>query len=278
MSIERTEMLGTARAEREALGRTIQYTPPDRWDADSASAGWRNRDVVAHVGASEVAAAAVLGSETASELEEYVKSVGDPEAPFSLDGFNEFTVARRRDVPFRQVVSEWGSAADLLLSRAGQVSEADWSGMRVRWVAGDIPTRYFVQLRVSEWWIHGEDIRAGAGLPARLEHPPIHAVNDLAIRTIPYALGLAGISHPGMSVLVELEGAGGGRWHHGLAPRDPPPRGKAPDAHIEGRAHAFAMVGGRRVSAEYYLDEGTLVVGGDDLIALDVLEHLRAFP
>lgn len=276
MSIERTEMLAIASAEREALGRTIQYTPPDRWDSDSACPGWRNRDVVAHLAASDVAAAAVLGEEAAAELEEYRKSTGE-DGEFSLEAFNEFTVARRADAPFRQVVLEWGRAADLLLARASQVPPEDWTGQRVTWVAGPIPVRYLIQGRVSEWWIHGEDIRAGAGLPARIEHPPILAVNDLAIRMLPYALGLAGISYPGRSVHIDLEGAGGGRWHYGLAPREAPAPGKAPDAVIEGRGYEFALVAARRVPAEYYLDDGSLAVGGDASVALDVLEHIRAF-
>jgi hypothetical protein len=58
--LERTWLLGTAKAERDALGRTIQYTPPAAWDQESPSVGWRNRDIVAHLAGSDVAAAALL--------------------------------------------------------------------------------------------------------------------------------------------------------------------------------------------------------------------------
>ena len=70
---------------------------------------------------------------------------------------------------------------------------------------------------------------------------------------------------------------GGGSWHWGLAPRETPAPGKQPDALIEGRAHAFCMVAGRRVPAEYYLADGILRTGGDDQLAETVLRHLRAF-
>ncbi len=185
-------------------------------------------------------------------------------------------MSRRAEVPFRQVVAEWGRAADLLLARASRLSDEAWGG-RVPWVTGEIPIRYLVQSRVSEWWIHGEDVRAGAGLPTRLEHWPIHAVNDLAIRTLPYALGLAGLSFPGRSVRIDLEGAGGGSWHYGLAPREVPPPDKRPDAYIEGRGYPFAMVAARRVPADHFVKDGTLVVGGDEDLGLEVLEHIRAF-
>jgi enediyne biosynthesis protein E11 len=275
MTLDRQWLLATARAEREALGRTIQYTPPDAWDQESPSPGWRNRDIVAHLAAGEVAAAAVIAGEVASEIQEFVKGLEGE--PATLDGFNEFSVRRRADLPFRQVVTEWGAAAGLFLARASKISPDEWTTLKVQWMAGSLGVRYLVQSRVMEWWLHGEDILAGGGNPPRLEHPPIYCVNDLAVRTIPYALSLAGLSFPGRSVKVELEAVGGGTWHWGLAPRENPPPGKPPDAVISGRAHAFALVAGRRVPAEYYLAEGILQTAGDDALAETVLQHLRAF-
>jgi hypothetical protein len=46
---------------------------------------------------------------------------------------------------------------------------------------------------------------------------------------------------------------------------------------ILGRAYAFALVAGRRVPAEFYLDQGLLQTSGDDDLAENVLVHLRAF-
>jgi uncharacterized protein (TIGR03083 family) len=275
MSVPREQMLGVARHEREALGRTIQYTPPEAWDRDAVLPGWRNRDIVSHLAASEVVAAAVLAAETPGELDEYLKS--DEGRPPTLDGFNDFAVKRRADVPFRQVVTEWGGAADLFLSRAGRVAPQDWTGRRIPWVTGDIPVRYLVQARVAEWWMHGEDMRTGGGLEARREHWPIYALNDLAIRALPWALGLAGLQYRGKSVRVSLEGAGGGDWHYGLAPREVPAPGRPPDASIGGRAHPFAMVAARRVPADRYLEDGYLVVGADQELARAILRNLRVF-
>jgi uncharacterized protein (TIGR03084 family) len=275
MTLDRPWLLATARAEREALGRTIQYTPPEAWDQESPSPGWRNRDIVAHLAAGEVAAAAVLAEEVASEIQEYLKGLEDE--PATQDGFNEFSVRRRADLPFRQVVAEWGAAADLFLARASKIPPDEWASRKVQWMAGPLGVSYLVQSRVMEWWLHGEDILAGGGNPPRLEHPPIYCVNDLAVRTIPYALSLAGLSFPGRSIKIDLEAVGGGTWHWGLAPRENPPPGKAPDAVITGRAYAFAQVAGRRVPAEYYLAEGILQTAGDDALAETVLQHLRAF-
>jgi uncharacterized protein (TIGR03083 family) len=268
-------LLSTARFEREAMGRTIQYTPPEAWEQESVSPGWRNRDVVAHLAASEVAAAAAMAGEVSAELEEYTKSLDG--ARFTLEGFNEWSVRKRAEEPFRVVVREWGQAADLFLARAAKVTSEEWTSRKVMWAGGEIGVSYLIQSRVMEWWLHGEDVLAGGGNPPRLEHPPIFCVNDLAIRTIPYSLSLAGLTFPGKSVKIDLEGVGAGSWHQGLAARDKPGPDKQPDSLIYGRGYSFALVAGRRVPAEYYLAEGSLQTSGDDQLAETVLMHLRAF-
>jgi uncharacterized protein (TIGR03084 family) len=275
VTLDRTWLLATARAEREALGRTIQYAPPAIWDQESVLGGWRNRDIVAHLAATDVAAAAVIAGEVPAELEEYLKSAGGDRV--GVDDFNQWSVERRAGDPFRTVVTEWGRAATLLLSRASAIPPEEWTTRRVTWVAGEMGASYLIQSRVMEWWVHGEDLGAGADLPPRIEHPPIYCVNDLAVRTIPYALSLAGLSFPGKSVRVELEAAGGGSWHWGLAPRERPDPDRRPDAIIEGRGSSFARVAARRAPYEQFLFDGTLQTSGDDELAETVLRHLRAF-
>ena len=274
MTLERTWLLDQARREREAMGRSIQYTEAQFWDAGSLLAGWRNRELVAHLAASDVAAAAVVAGEPAVEVDVYRKS---PE-PFTLDGFNAMAVGRRFEEPFRAVVQEWGRAADLFLSRCSELSPEDWTGRRVPWMdEGELRIPYLVQSRITEWWLHGEDLRAAVELPPRREHPPIFCTNDLAIRMLPYALSLSGLSFPGRSVHLRLEGAGGGRWHYGLGPHETPRAGKRADATIEGTGYQFAMVAGRRVPAELSLSDGAILTGGDTGLAELVLRHLRVF-
>jgi hypothetical protein len=70
---------------------------------------------------------------------------------------------------------------------------------------------------------------------------------------------------------------GAGSWHWGLSPRESPAEDKKPDAWIEGRALAFAMVAARRVAGESYLEDGNLVIGGDETLAEIVLRHVRAY-
>src|SRR5215216_6027504 len=274
VTLDRTQLLGIAHAERERLGRTIQYTSPDAWDAPSVCQGWRNRDIVAHLAAQDAAAAQLLAGEPAAEFDAF-REANDGE--LWVNGFNEWAVEVRKDVPTRQLITDWGRAAKVFLVLCSGPTDDEWASKKLEWVAGEIGLRYLVQSRTIEWWFHQEDIREGAGLEGNPQHDPVYLTNDMAIRMLPWALGQAGLSFPGRSVQVDLEGVGGGTWHWGLEPRTTPPADKKPDAFINGRGTAFALVAGRRVAAESYLDDGDLVVGGDEALAIVVLELLRAF-
>ena len=272
--IPRVEMLGTASAERERLGRTIQYAPAGAWDSDSVCEGWRNRDIVAHLAAQETAAAQLMIGEPATEFDAFREANG---GELWVNGFNESAVRARDEIPARQVSRDWGRAADVFLAASAGLSEEEWRTKKVDWVAGEIGVRYLVQSRVMEWWFHGEDIRESTGLEENPQHWPIYLANDMAIRMLPWSLGQTGLSFPGATLQVDLEGVGGGHWHWGLSPGDAPPEDKKADAFVQGRAFAFALAAGRRVPADAFLDDGNLVVGGDEALAIVVLEHLRAF-
>jgi uncharacterized protein (TIGR03083 family) len=265
----------TARHERDALGRTVQYTPPERWEEPSPRENRRVKDVLAHLAASDVAAAALVAGEEATEAEEYRKSLDGAE--FTADAWHDWSVERRRDSSPVSVAAEWGQAADLFLVRVGKASNEDWHDREIPWVSGEIRLKYFVQARVAEWWVHGEDIREGGRLPPRREHWPIHAVNDLAIRLIPYCLSQAGFSFGEKTVQIDLDGVGEGSWLQSTAPGDTDPGRKA-DAYIDGQGYAFASVAGGRADPDFCLYEGLLNTGGEADVAEAVLHTLRSWP
>jgi uncharacterized protein (TIGR03083 family) len=272
--VDRSRLLGVAHAERARLGRTIQYAPADTWEADSVCAGWRNRDVIAHLAAQDTAAAQLVAGEPAVELDAF-RDANDGE--LWVSGFNEWAVRTRQGRPARDVIGDWGKAADAFLLLCARLTEDQWLSLRVDWVAGEIGVRYLVQSRAIEWWFHGEDLRESTGLEENPQHWPVYLANDLGIRMLPYSLGRAGLSFPGRSVRVDLEGVGEGSWHWGLSPRETPPQDKKPDAFVQGRGLAFALVAGGRHEASTFLDDGNLVVGGDEELALAVLANVRAF-
>ncbi len=276
MSVSREQLIGIAHAERQRLGRTIQFSPPSIWEEASVCAGWWNRDIMAHLAGQDTAAAQLMKGDPPVELDEYRASLPADE-PFTVDGLNAHLVNRRSGVPFREVLTMWGLAAESFLAYAALLTDDEWQDRRSPWLSGSIAPRYLIQSRIAEWWAHGEDIRAAAELGPGFEHWPVHLTVDLGIRMLPWVLEQAGIDLQGRSVQVDLEGAGQGSWHWGLGAGETPPPDKKADAMLQGRAPQFALVASRRLSADDVLDGGILVLGGDADLAELVLRHIRAF-
>jgi uncharacterized protein (TIGR03083 family) len=276
VSLDRVTLVGVAHAERQRLGRMIQFAEPDTWERPSAAPGWWNRDVMAHLAAGDTAAAQLLAGTPAEELEEYRASLDDQ--PFTVDGWNEWIVGRRSGLPVREVLETWGRAADSSLAFASDLSDGDWETARFAWLAGDIAARYLVQSRVVEWFLHGEDMRATNGVAVEWQHWPIHLTIDMGVRMLPWSLGQRGYDLTGRSVQIDVEGAGEGSWHWGLGPGEVPLGEKKPDAILIGRAPQFALVAGKRLSPDDVLESGAVVLGGDVALAELVLRTIRAFP
>lgn len=276
MSLDREQLLGVAHAERQRLGRMIQYAEPATWDQPSAADGWWNRDVMAHLAAGDTLAAQLVAGEPATELEEFNR---DHEgSSFDIDAFNAWTVNRRSGAETREILTTWGLAAESFLSHAAGLSNEDWAERRFDYVAGPIAARYLVQTRVVEWFLHGEDMRATNGLGPQYQHQPVNLTIDLAVRMLPWSLGRAGHDLSGLSVKVDVEGAGEGSWHWGLGSGEVPAGRKKPDATISGRAPQLALVAGQRLKPDDALLSGAVVLGGDREVADLVLRNLRAYP
>ncbi len=280
MAIGREALLGMAHAERQRLGRMIQFAEPETWELPSAAAGWWNRDVMAHLGAGDTAAAQLVAGEAAEELDAYREQLG--EESFTVDGWNAWPVARRAGSETRELLDVWGRAAESLLEYAARLDDDEWRDARYPWIAGDIAPKYLLQSRVIEWFLHGEDMRATNGVAQGWQigwqHWPVHLTIDLAVRMLPWALGQIGVDLRGRSVQVDVSGAGEGSWHWGLGAGEVPDPDHKPDALIVGRAPQFALVAGKRLSPDDVLAAGTVVLGGDVDVADLILRTIRAYP
>ncbi|HEX6208004.1 MAG TPA: hypothetical protein VF058_06540 [Actinomycetota bacterium] len=148
MVLDRHWLLGVARREREALGRTIQYTDPAAWENVGPWQGRPIIEILYHLAATEIAAAEIWGGEAPAELDEYRKAAGEDASP---DGFTQWALARRAEQSAVQTAREWGRAADHLLDRATATSDEDWRERMLPWFEGDLRAGYFLQYRVAQW-------------------------------------------------------------------------------------------------------------------------------
>jgi uncharacterized protein (TIGR03083 family) len=280
VTFSRQQIVGIAHAERQRLGRMIQFADPDTWEKPSAADGWWNIDVMAHLAASDTAAAQLVAGQRAEELDEYRAQLGDE--PFTTDGWNHWSVDRRSGLEIRQILETWGAAAESFLEHCARMPEDQWRNERFTWLAGDIAATYLVQSRIVEWFLHGEDMRATNGVAqgwqTQWQHWPVHLTIDLGVRMLPWALGQAGHDLSGRTVHVDVSGTGEGTWYWGLGPGEVPSADRTPDAVIVGRAPQMALVAGRRLDPEEVLASGVLVTGGDTDLAELILRTIRAYP
>ena len=279
MTFSREQLVGIAHAERQRLGRMIQFADPDTWEKPSAADGWWNIDVMAHLAASDTAAAQLAAGMPAEELDAYRAQLADE--PFTTDGWNAWTVNRRSGMDVRQILDTWGAAAESFLVHVARLSDDEWRDARYPWLAGDIAPAYLVQSRVVEWFLHGEDMRATNGVAqgwqVNWQHWPVYLTIDLGVRMLPWALARAGYDVAGRTVRVDVDGPGEGVWHWGLGAGEVPAPASVPDAVIVGRGPQMALVAGRRLDPDEVLTSGVLVLGGDTDLAELVLRTIRAY-
>jgi uncharacterized protein (TIGR03083 family) len=279
VTFSREELVGIAHAERQRLGRMIQFADPETWEKPSAADGWWNIDVMAHLAASDTAAAQLVAGGAAEELDTYRAELGDD--PFTTDGWNAWTVDRRSGMDTRAILETWGAAAESFLEHCARLSDDEWRDARFPWLAGDIAAAYLAQSRTVEWFLHGEDMRATNGVAqgwqVNWQHWPAHLTIDLGVRMLPWALARAGHDVAGRTIKVDVDGPGAGTWHWGLGAGEVPPPDSLPDAVIVGRAPQMALVAGRRLDPEEVLASGLLVLGGDTDLGELVLRTIRAY-
>jgi uncharacterized protein (TIGR03083 family) len=279
VTISRDDLVGIAHAERQRLGRMIQFADPNTWEVPSAAAGWWNRDVMAHLSAGDTAAAQLVAGDAAEELDTFRASLNGQ--VFTTDAWNAWTVNRRSGMQTRAILDTWGLAAESLLEHAVRLRDEEWRTNRYPWLAGDIAATYLVQSRVVEWFLHGEDMRATNGVAGgwqfAWQHWPVYLTIDLGVRMLPWALAEGGHDLSGRSIEVTVTGAGEGSWHWGLGAGEVPQRDASPDAVIAGRAPQLALIAGKRLDPDAVLASGTLVIGGDQALGELVLRTIRAY-
>ncbi len=131
----------------------------------------------------------------------------------------------------------------------------------MEWVAGQLAARTLASTRLTETWIHTVDVAFGFGAPPAPTGRLWHTAR-LVWRTVPYALGQAGIVAAG-PVAFELVAPDGSTWSFGTD--------DGPATRITGSAAELCEVAGQRASAA---DTGLAGTGPD---AEAVLQLMRTF-
>ncbi len=242
-------------SQHAELAELIDRCTTDDWERPTRCVGWDVAAVLLHLAQTdEFATASAHG-----ELDRH---------PHGFLGDREHQTISVDDAAAAQVDADRGAGGDAIRQRWHAASQtmraafnADDPHQRVTWVAGQLSLQTLAATRLSECWIHTDDIASALGIELqptdRLRH-----IARLAWRTLPYAFERADTAMNG-PVALDLIGPNGEQWRFD------------PDAPalttIRGSAAEFCEVAARRVDP----DATDLVGDGPDAAA--VLRLVRTY-
>ncbi len=239
--------------EYEAIERLLGSLDDAQWDAPSLCAGWSVADVVLHLAQTEES----LLVSTGRMQPDPAMAIASRRAVGTIDDVVEAWVDAERGLSSSERFERWKRGWRGCLSA---LTDAD-PGAEFQWATNALKPRTLATTRLSEHWIHANDIAQPLGIDYP-DTPRIWHIARLAHRTIPYAYHRSGLGEP-PSVQVELIAPDEDRWVFGVGDAD---------VVITGTASEFCRIAARRLDPR---DAGTIVASGDK--GAEVLSVVRTY-
>lgn len=196
------EIVAALRAEQDALAGLVRPMGTAELARDSRCPGWSIADVLVHLGqTNELAVASLNGA-----FGDAVASGPDTTGAADVDEWAGAAVVAERPDDLAVARDRW---LDSATAQAEAFSACDPSA-RVQWVAGDLAARTLATTRLSETWIHSNDISWALGVDVAPTDALFH-IARLAHRTLPHAFARSGREMSG-EVQFRLIGPAGDQW------------------------------------------------------------------
>jgi uncharacterized protein (TIGR03084 family) len=197
------EIVAALAAQDEALAGLLTGCSDDDWHRPSPCEGWDVADVVLHVAQTNELAIASIEGDFPAMAE---RLAGDEARPGNVDDAAGVMVEQERGATPGEIFDRWHSTA----SRFLELADATDLSRRVTWVAGELSARTLITTRLSETWIHTNDVADALGVPLTPTERQRH-IARLAWRTLPYAFARSGKVLAG-PVAFDLRGPSGDAW------------------------------------------------------------------
>ena len=254
------DLLPLYRRQVEELADVLGTVPDRAWARDTA-AGWTIHELVAHLVGVEAYVASRL------DLGDFTPPPGTEHDHVGMTVPIIDAERARHPVETRRA---WERAAWAVVG----LLEASGPGLLERRIdLYGIPTsaRTAIVARMFELWTHADDVRRALGQPpVDPDAERLAAMSDVAARSLPTGMTLAGTARPGRSAKVVLLGPGGGTWTVPLALGD---EAGAPDVTVVADVVDFCRVASTRLAPDA-LDAD---VEGDAGLAAEVLRAVAIF-
>jgi uncharacterized protein (TIGR03084 family) len=239
--------------EYDAIEAMLGSLDETQWAAPSLCAGWTCADVVLHLAQTEESLLVSTGRMEPNPA----MAIASRRAMGTIDDVVEEWVDAERSLSASERFERWKRGwRGCLAALTDAEPEAEF-----QWATNALKPRTLATTRLSEHWIHANDIAQ----PLGIDYPDtdrIWHIARLAHRTIPYAYRRSGLSEP-PTVQVELAAPDGDRWVFGVG---------APDVVISGTASEFCRIAARRLDPK---DAGTIVSSGEK--GAEVLSVVRTY-
>jgi uncharacterized protein (TIGR03083 family) len=261
---DEVDPLAAFEAVLDEFSAELAALPADAWEAPAptARAGWRVRDVVAHVTEVNRYHASLLGGP---------RWIPPPGLEHDHLGMTDAGVAEAARSTPEALLAQWQRSTQELLTLLRATAAHGEQNTKVAFTGLVVRNSTLPVIRVFEIWTHADDVRSATGRP--LKAPPAATVRmlcDLAVASLPLGLAVAGRSQPGRTVRMVLTGPGGGAWSQALAAGQP---AGEPDATLVADAVDFCRLAATRLSP----GDLACAVSGDASLVADVLNGVAVF-
>jgi uncharacterized protein (TIGR03084 family) len=239
--------------EYDTLESMLGSLSDEQWRSPSLCEGWTCSDVVLHLAQTEEGLVSSLG---AGEVGESFRDAGARRGLDTVDDVAQQLIDAEAAIPWSARFERWKVAR----RRAYEGLRAADPERPLTWATNPLKPRTLATTRLSEHWIHANDIAQ----PLGIDYPDtsrIWHIARLAHRTIPYAYRRSGLGAP-PTVRVELRAPDDEDWVFG---------GEA-DVVITGTASEFCRIAARRLDPK---DAGTIATSGEQ--GAEVLSVVRTY-
>jgi uncharacterized protein (TIGR03083 family) len=265
MTKQAVEGLSVVKSDLDGL---LAQLTADEWLLASACAGWRVRDVVAHLGAS---AREVLDPEPAP--------AGEPPMPEERERQHDVLVDRRRERPLEEILDEYRTYSERLVAMQRGLQDEPRASFEVPVAGlGTYPMHSIANALAFDYYCHlHHDILVPGG---PIERPGAEPTADALRAAVEWMLlGLPQMQGPGLAdalhapLTLHLAGPGGGAWTMSRPESRGPVvvvEGEGADTVVTSDPHSFIAWGTKR--RDWRAD---CTVVGDEAAAARFLDALN---
>ena len=190
-------------AEAAALAGLLETLPDNEWARPTQFKGWTINDVIIHLHAGDLLAAASVKDAAAFAV--LLADIRGKRA----DGLSGLEENRQRVGPIagKALLLRWRAQLDELCTMlAAKDPEA-----RLKWAGPDMGLRMFTTARQMEVWAHGQEIYDILGVD-RAATDRLKSIAVIGVRTYGWTFANRGMPVPGEAPHVRLTGPSGDIW------------------------------------------------------------------